>query len=198
MSGLGVNAAPNVDLVESQSTYFQNGIVPIAQNTLTGSVVSVTFDSISDKFRHLMLFTQTRTNRASNADRMLIRFNGDTGTNYDTVEGRFVSNNTRSSSGAINQTSGRIGFVAGNTSPADVYEAATTLIFGYKQTDRHKFATTDYNYHSRSGIATDQMLFSSGALWNPVVIAAITSITLLPEFGTNFVSGSIFALYGIS
>ena len=55
----------------------------IATATGTGSNSTLTFSSIPQTYKHLQIRVMSRGNAATDQDNLLIRFNGDTGSNYN-------------------------------------------------------------------------------------------------------------------
>ena len=76
---------------------------------------------------------------------------------------------------------------------ASIFGAIITDVLDYKSTNKAKTVRA-LGGQDRNGAGE---VFFSSALWNPSTPAAITSITLAPLNGTNFVQYSSFALYGI-
>lgn len=154
---------------------------PLANLTLSSSATSVTFSSISQAYRDVvMVFTGSS---ASQAD-FYIRFNGDTGANYTRIFMQGDGTNTESF-GNVNDTPFRI-------SRARVWPSEMTNIvmnvMDYSTTSQHKTALIRANNAAR---ATE----AYAGRWAST--AALTSITLLLESGVQFATGSSFALYGI-
>lgn len=166
----------------------------ISETQLDSSVATVTFAEISNIFRNLMLTLQVRTDRVSEIDNVDLRFNGDSGANYDsqTVRGRDVlaiGQNT------IAGTEATVGLAEAANSRANNFSPSLITIFSYTKTDREKWIITSSTKFGDVSIGTDMDVRVRSLRWRNV--SAITSISLMPRVGPNFVSGSIFQLYGI-
>jgi hypothetical protein len=168
----------------------------ISTQILGGSVTSVTFSSIPATYKHLQLRYTARSDRASSSDQLGLRFNGDTAANY------WYQNLTSNGGGSVqgagiisSQAQTRLidGQMAASTAVANLFTNGVVDIVDYvssakSKTVRNIFGTTD----------NTNLVYAAGfmeGLWTTA--AAVTSITLFPLNGPNFVSGSRFSLYGI-
>ncbi len=155
---------------------------PLAEITLSSSAASVTFSSISQAYRDLVLVVAPSA--SSKVANVQFRFNSDAGSNYSFV--LVKGNGSTTSSGASNATTaGYLDFSDGL--PADFGNNFVVNLLDYSATDKNK------NFLSRWSMATD----SVGAVahrW-----ASNSAVTTLNVFisGTTFTAGSTFALYGI-
>ena len=157
------------------------GMVQIATGTFTGSAINIT--GIAGTYKHLMLVTYQFT--TSTTDKSLrMRFNADTGTNYDDEVWAATLDNQ-----VTGDTSFGIHFYGTGTSRGN----SVTFIPNYAQANIWKMALSDslandatttanYDYRKRLGV------------WDGT--AAITEINLIPESGT-FSSGTYF-LWGVN
>lgn len=151
---------------------------------------SIVFSAISGAYRHLRLSGQIRSNAASLGDNLLIRFNADTGANYDVV-GIITGSTTQYSAGA---TSGLIAPAPGTSADASKVLTFDAEIPYYSKTTWYK------NILSKSGkmpstTANQFELYSYSSQWRNT--GAITSITLVLASGA-ILQNSIVALYGIT
>lgn len=167
----------------------------ISETVLSASAASVTFSNIPQNFRNLMIFMRTRSDRAAQeTDVTLMRFNGDSGANYDNVS---IRGNAATASSAVARggTSLIVGISEAAASRAFNFAPSVVFIPGYSVTDSEK--TTIAALGNFGNLSADADLFveiRSGHWRNKNVI---TSITILPSTGPNFVSDSRFQLYGI-
>lgn len=153
----------------------------IATTTLGSAASSYTFSSIPGTYTDLVLIASAK-NSTYNASSGELRFNSDTGTNYSSTA---ISGDgtTAASYRATNATSVqcfRTNISDNGTSVINIQNYANT--------------TTYKTVVSRTGTATVTVAFAG--LWRST--SAITSITVKPEDGTTFSTGSVFTLYGIS
>jgi len=168
----------------------------ISETILTGSEASVTFSAIPQGYRTLVLQCQARTDGAAEYDVILWRANGDSGNNYDRMYWRGRGDDVTTAVGARAQTGGRLGFCEGNNSRASNFPFMQCWFGGYALTDREKVSIgpASLAYGDVSADA-DMYMGMDSARWRST--AAITSLTILPAIGANFVAGSRFTLYGI-
>ena len=152
----------------------------IASNTLGSAATSTTFSSIPGTFTDLaIVFVGTMTA----ADDLVIRFNGDTATNYSTtiVGGNgTVAFSTRVS----NQTGGYLDWAGLTTAQGN----AIVSIQDYSNATTYKSYLSRFNQAARG---TDACV----GLWRST--AAITSITIKAAGANSFATGCTFKLYGI-
>jgi len=166
----------------------------ISETVLSASATSVTFSNIPQNFRHLMLFSWSRTDRVAEVDSAAVRFNGDAGNNYD-----FQQVNGSSTTAAATVARGT------NTMQVFIAEAANSRAFNFSTgvgfilnysintIEKRIIAITDLT--GDLSVDTDlQVALRIGHWRNKNVL---TSITIFPQVGTNLVSGSRFQLHGI-
>lgn len=160
---------------------------PIATQTLTGTVATVTFSSIPQTYTDLILVVQGRSSTGGSSDVLNISFNGNTGSlySYTRVQG---DGSTASSGRETSVTTWRINYnLPGGGATANVFGLDTIQLMNYSNTNVFKSAL----WRSSPGqilSALSANLFRS--------TSAITSIDLFLSVA-NFVSGSTFTLYGI-
>lgn len=174
---------------------YQVGLARIAETTLSASVTSVTLSAISQAFRTLLLVGQARTDRAAETDNINLRFNSDAGANYDQISLNWTTGGTVASVTRAG-TSATVAHVEGNTARANNFTAFATYLPGYSLTDREKwfFCSSSGGFGDVSADA-DLNLADRRGRWRSN--AAISSITVIPNAGTNIVIGSVFTLYGM-
>lgn len=159
----------------------------ISQTTLAASATDITFGSIPQTYRDLVLIANWQNSGTASATRL--RVNGDSGSNYNGVwvagNGSVVSGSGSSES---NQTSARVGGAL--VGPANTF--SNVLVFNfldYSATDKHKTILSRYGSASTEVQATASRWAST---------SAITSIFLFDVSSQTFAAGSTFALYGIA
>lgn len=171
----------------------------ISHQTLTGSVASVTLGSggtIPQTYKTLKLVMSVRTDRASQyADIAGIRFNNNTN-NYSarTVYGdsSFAQSSTVASG---SYTWGWFAYASASLVNANTFASSEITIPNYSGST-NKFISNDSVIENNSSTQNQAFQTLIAGLWSDT--SAITSIVLVPGFGTNFVTGSTFTLYGIS
>jgi hypothetical protein len=185
--------SPILGIFASQGRVAANSYESIATQTVgAGGAASVTFSSIPSTFKHLQIRANARTDRSANQfDATLIRLNSDTGSNY-VYHRLFGSSGTVTADASTSQTSGYAGATMGAGGIANAFSPFVVDILDYENTNKNK---TLRSLSGRENNDADGSIVFSSSLW--LNTAAITSITLRPSVGPNFVQYSSFALYGI-
>lgn len=154
--------------------------IALSNTTLSGTATSITFSSIPDSYRDLVLVV---TGRVNDYDWLSMQFNSDTGSNYSYV---FMLGDGANSSSGSNTTTrawfGRFSSGAGKIS------TSFANIMDYSATNKHKTILG-------SGNAPDDLTAAIASRW--ASNTAISSIKVLPTGAAVFASGTTFALYGI-
>jgi hypothetical protein len=152
---------------------------PLATVTLGSSASSVTFSSIPATYRDLILVGDLILS-TSNAQQIRIRFNGDTGSNYFTVN---MGATTTTFSQTSTLSAGRIGQAYNGSRSTHILN-----LMDYSATDKHKTGTA-------RGDNASNRIEALATRWANT--AAITSMTVIIEDASNFAAGSTFNLYGV-
>jgi hypothetical protein len=157
--------------------------------TVTPSGADVTFSSIPSTFKHLQIRGIGKTTRSdASVDSMYLRFNGDTGSNYNVHT--FTGN-----SGSVQSSSYPGTTIWGTWAMTDAQSQGNTFtpfiidIFDYSNVN--KFKTTKSLSGTERGTSGEVGMYTG--LWRNT--SAINSIRIFAE--GNYVAGSSFALYGI-
>jgi len=169
--------------------------VGLANITLGSSATSVSFSSISQAYRDLVLVISGRTTYTTNNDDSIsLRFNSDTGSNYPGTYalgysgGTYspTSNTTRLQPFSISTSA------SSNTSPGN----AVINIIDYSASDKHKSVV------GRGNDTVGNNVVMTAARWANT--NAITSIQVYSDrylqggSATSFAAGMTLALYGIA
>lgn len=161
----------------------------ISTTLISSDTASVTFSDLGDyssTYKHLQLRVVGRSSRASfDNDPMLIRFNGDTGSNYN-----FHSLSRPGGGGVVSNADPWIGTLT-------AAGAATSTNFAANVFDILDAFSSSKNTTIRcfcGATEANTVLLQSG-LWRNT--ASLTSIQLLTFTSNNFIAGSRFSLYGI-
>lgn len=161
-----------------------NTYTPLATLTLTGGDSSITFASIPDTYRDLIIVCNFQNSGTSSASRF--QLNGDTGARYSGVwmAGAGGPAGAGSESGA---TAARIfGAVNG---PSNTFNNLGIIhLLDYSATDKQKVALTRYGSASTDIQAT-------ASRWEST--AAVNSVTIFDVLGQTYQAGSTFSLYGV-
>ncbi len=170
-----------------------------AWTVLGGSSATISIGSISGSYNNLYLLFALRTDSAgTNNDGFYMRFNSDsTAANYYSYTVR-----TNGTTGA-NTATERLGVTATGiehnlaltaaTAPSGYRGVGNITIYDYASTSRIRQTNCQFNLNRAN--TTGNVLFgTTTGLWTNTS-NAITQIDLLPVTGTNFVTGSAYALY---
>lgn len=162
----------------------------LISEVVTSSSASVTFSSIPNTYRDLILVVRGRGTKSAVSTTIGLRFNGDSGSNYDYLLAGF-----RTSAGfgqGLAQTSITMGDISAASAPSDAAAALEAIIFDYKGTTFQKACAIDGPLKEGTSSGTIQTYANSGWWRNT---AAITQIDVFPDSG-NFVDNSVVSLYG--
>jgi hypothetical protein len=182
--------------INALGPFFTPGIRCIDEVVLTGSAASISFTGIDDSYRDLMLPCQARSDQATEYDNAAMRFNNDSGNNYDWVYKGAHAGNVFAASGGAGVNLIRIAQIEAANSRANVFTPFVIWIQGYRFTDRETLAYSSNSgrFGDRSGLV-DLFIRDHRGAWRSQ--NAVTRIDLFPTTGPNFVSGSRFTLYGL-
>jgi hypothetical protein len=169
-------------------------VVVIAQQVLASNTNIITFSSIPSTYRNLRLVYQCRGTAAQVNGQMMLRFNGDTGSNYDDQSMSGSGSGTAAMAENIGSNVIRVAFIPQASATASVPGGGTIVIPNYVGTTFNKdvVANTGYKYGTSTGNLVVRTTY--GAWRNS---AAITSLTLQEgQYGGDMATGSVFTLYG--
>lgn len=166
--------------------------VPLAKSVLTGTAGSISFNSIPGTYTDLVIYISARTDRPTlQQDPVKLRFNGaasDSNLSYSLIYQ--VGTSVGGSGGS---TYGAVGYATCAGSTANTFSNIECYIPNYAGSTNKIIGSSSANETNSATTAENDALATS---WNST--AAITSITVLPNTGPNFIAGSRFDLYGIS
>jgi hypothetical protein len=162
----------------------------ISTTTLGTATASVTFSSLGDyasTYKHLQIRSLAKTTvSGTGAEDLVLRLNGDTGSNY--ARHVFQGNGSGVTSGAATSTSYLSAGLAA-TNAIDAFSGGVCDVLDAYSTTKNKTVRTLTGYSG--GLA---FISLRSGVW--VNTASITSITL-SSTGGNLNIGSRFSLYGI-
>jgi hypothetical protein len=153
----------------------------IATTTLGSVQETVTFSSISGTYTDLVLVCWTKSPTADVG--LSMRFNSDSGSNYSYTQ---IAGN--GSAAASNRESNKTYARFGNN-------IQTNGTYTKADIQNYSNSTTFKTILSRSGDSRSGGTVAFVNLWRST--SPITSLTVFPEGGGSFGSGSTFTLYGI-
>jgi hypothetical protein len=163
---------------------------------LGGSTASVSLsnlDKYAGEYTHLQIRAVGRTDRAGlDRDICIIRFNGDSGNNYQNHSLVGTGSSVISSTGGTISSIEMTGYTTAATATSGRYSTyIIDIIDSYKA--KNKVVRIFSNGQERSGESGGPNLASG--LWRNT--SAITSMTFSSGTGSNWIAGSRFSLYGI-
>lgn len=150
------------------------------QITLAASSSIITFSNIPQNFEDLVLVSSLSV---STGTTIFYRFNGDSGTNYNTIAMTGAQGQARSQASA-NRNDINVSWYVGLAANEQVN--GILQIFDYPEIDKHKPILQRMNQ-------TGEVAATAGRWANT---AAITSVSVIPNVGT-LNTGSTFSLYGV-
>jgi len=162
-------------------------------NVGAGGASTITFSSIPSTYTHLQIRAIARNETAGTGGlESIMRYNGDTGSNYVTYHQMFGDGSAAFSGADLTQPTRMYAFFNpkdGNT--ASTYGAAVIDILDYANTSKYKTLRSLHGYDTNGA----GYIILRSALW--MSTSAINSITFTTENGSDFSQYSQFALYGI-
>jgi hypothetical protein len=187
-------------MINALAPYFTPGLRCIDEGVLTAPAASVTFTGIDQHYRDLELHCQVRSDYANGQelDTVGLRFNNDSGANYDWMYKQAQASNVFTAGGGTGATEIRIARIEAANSRSDNFTPFIIQVQGYRFTDREKwvYCSNSGPFGDRSALA-DLFICDMRGAYRDATKAAITRIDLFPVNGANFVAGSRFTLYGI-
>lgn len=151
--------------------------IPLQTITLGATASTVTFGSIPNTYKDLVLVVNGTSTAGTN--NMSSRFNSDSGSNYSSV---FMGADTGTFSGTGSGTAIDNGAFTSNRTQTIVQ------LMDYSATDKHKTTLTRNNVPA-------QFVIAYAGRWANT--SAVTTWTLLNS-GASFSAGTTFSLYGIA
>jgi len=163
----------------------------IETRLLSSNATSVTFSSIPATFTHLQIRATVRSDRSFGVDNLGLRFNSDTGSNYNA---HFLFNNgsTITSTDLGINTAIYAARITDASVTANSFGATIIDVLDYASTSKQKTIRSAYASSTTGSYPWNGM---HSGIW--LSTSAVTGLTLLPIAGTNLVSGSRISLYGI-
>jgi hypothetical protein len=159
---------------------------PIASASTSGSASSYTFSSIPNTYTDLLLVVNG-TNSSGSTEDLMVRYNGDTGSNYSRtyLEGTTSALGSGRTTGAVYAIIG--GYIGSGKNFVSIFQ-----FLNYSNTPTYKTSLSRANI----GNAATYGIYTTAGLWSST--AAINSIQVFwPSAGT-FGNGTTLTLYGIA
>lgn len=155
----------------------------IETTTLASAASSVTFTSITQDYRDLVLVVNNIGTASSG--QAIVRFNSDSGSNYPFVFMRGNGSDAESFDGTGDSFIGPVQKIEdeGGSGNSGIFQ-----IMDYSATDKHTSVLSRINNFDNVRAFANRYASTS----------AITNIEVLVNFGSDFAAGSTFSLYGIA
>lgn len=189
--------APILGIIASQISGHltpTTGFVSIATQTVgAGGTSTITFSNIPQVYKHLQIRAIIKDDRSgTTSDNNFLRFNNDTGSNYNAHQ-LFGTGSATGSGGTGTDTSALYATIPGGSIGASIFGLAIVDILDYASTNKYKVLRSLNGYDSNGG---GTIRFTSGLWMNT---SAINRIDLLTNTGatSTIQQYSSFALYGI-
>lgn len=160
--------------------------------TQTPTGTTVTFSSLGS-YTHLMILYSGRGDTSATSANIQLTFNNDSSSIYDREASEFQGT-TVGATEAIAAAFGVIGQISAATAASGNAGGGKIMVFDYRGTTFHKVAVSE-ELHKLANSSGNVRLRQFGVSWRST--SAITSIELTLSAG-NYVTGSVFSLYGIS
>jgi hypothetical protein len=198
---VGIGTATPAYKLDVAGTIAESGVplawYLIADSTLSsGDAANFDFTSIPATYKHLRLVLSLRSDRAAATnDDIGIRFNNDSGNNYDYLMQFVVHSAALSTAEGVTPVSAmRAGRAPAATAVASDFAKLTIEIPDYASTNINKDLSSIGVY--RTGTSSGQIInYQANGHWRSA--AAISRITIFPITGTNWKQYSRATLYGM-
>jgi hypothetical protein len=185
-----VTSASNVAISGLAGT----GLVSLFDSTLGGAAASIDTGAggIAAGHGDLIIWVMGRTADASVNVDVLLRFNNDSGANYNYAYVRNDGTGTPNAAGVTGATAARPGQITGNNATASTPGSIQITVPSYDQTTFHKVGT------AQSGpvptTLNNQLSFATAFTWQST--AAISRIAVSSQIGGNLQAGTRLVVYG--
>lgn len=164
----------------------------IAQTVLVATAATIDFTSIPATFEDLLIVVQARGDTAAVATQVSLRFNNDSGGNYDSQD--LYGNNVLAAAGVASAgTSASLGQMPAATGTTAAAALFDVVVPAYARTTFHKQGFMRNGRFSTEGTGSTYISSASALNWRST--AAINRVTLIPSAG-NFDIGTVATLYG--
>jgi hypothetical protein len=166
------------------------GMEAIYTQVLTSPSGTVNFNNIPQTNTDLMIIASTRCDFSAIRLAGAIRFNGDVSSVYsDTI---FAGDGSNPSTGRSQTSFSYLLETTGTSATTNAFGSNMIYIPNYTSSRFKQYASDCVAEHN--GVNVNQTMYAG--LWRSNV--PITSLSLFPGGGANFIANSTFTLYGIS
>lgn len=166
----------------------------IADTTLAAPALAFTFASIPATYNHLLLVASLRSARNNVTDSVVMRCNGDVGSNYAWENTASVGNGTATAAEGTGQGGMLLAVAPGATGAANHFCAVEIKLPDYRAAKMKQAVSIVSNIYD---ITTGKVqVMNCAAVW--LNTAAVTSLTIASNSASNFAIGSRVTLYGLT
>ncbi len=167
----------------------------IASYNLSTTTSTVTFNSIPNTFKHLQLRITARSTRSDGVDILNIYYNTDDGSTGTAYSQHLMggSNAGTTTDNDLTYPRGNLHRLASNWLESNVFTYFIIDILDYKETTKNKVLRYSSAYNSSS----DGRVLTGSTMWQNTSAISTIKISGSIDYGTSFVAGSSFSLYGI-
>lgn len=189
-----VDAKGHVTGVSNVAISGGGGALTLITETSPSGTGVVTFNSIPNTYRDLIVVVRGRGDTAAVSVTPGLTLNNDTGANYGRVRMGTTNGSTTGAAATSGDTSASIGSIPAASATASVAGSIEAIIYDYKGTTFHKELMSVQGGRLGTADSTwNANLFASR--WSNT--AAVTRVDITLSAG-NFVAGSVVSLYGRS
>lgn len=169
-------------------------LTKIAQTILAAPAASVTFSGISGAYTNLLLVFCCASSDAALTDSVELQLNSDAGAHYDYTYTTTTGSSVAGGGPVTATTFAYVGEAVGASSVASTATSGEIRIDGYAGVTFNKNVIADsmLNYNGTPGALREAHAYSQ---WRST--AVVTAIKLFLASGDNFITGSVFTLYGL-
>lgn len=164
----------------------------IEDKQLGSDTASFDFTSIPSGYKHLKLMVSARSTRSTGlttTDKVMLKFNNDTGSNYVARVQWSGGNEEQNTAGGVYHLS----YIDGSGSPSNWYSNFELTVFDYANTTTYKTWQSRGMQAATTG-ASQFYVFDGMGIY--LSTSAISRITLTPNAGPNFKAYSRATLFG--
>jgi hypothetical protein len=165
----------------------------ISTVTTSGSQASVSFSSIPDTYKALIVRVLGRSNVSADNDVIILQFNGDTAANYNWVRDGAAQPGGNFTSGVIGTATAVMGYVTGALSPAGQPGWTEAYLPHYADTTWKKCGWSKF-----VGMGANPSIYGGNVEWSWNSTVAIADILVRLPGSNTFVDGSVIELIGVT
>jgi len=181
---------PNTDLIPT--------IELIYDILATENVASIDFDEIPQTYKYLKLMGSLRSDNAGVTDAMRMRLNDNSvADDYAFIEFMAYNSTYYIAEYVTNETAAMIGIANAATADAGRFGGLTLWMYDYTNTNKRPtwITVSPMGAGVDAGIADIQFRNYAGMFDN---VEAVSRLTIFPNTGSNWLTGSRLSLYGVN